>query len=87
MLLYEPKSHPFLGVKNMSNENPVFVVRRIRRASVNYVQEASLPETGHYRGFGSVSGETLDEFHDRMYDLDPLEAMAYEMEIALLKTN
>ncbi len=36
-----------------------------------------------WRGFGSVRGETLDQFHDRMFEIPPLEAMIYEMEVAL----
>ena len=57
-------------------------VRRIRRVSAVAQESKPLPQ-GTYRGFGAISGETLDEFHDRMYDIDPLEAMAYEMEVAL----
>lgn len=57
-------------------------VRRIRHVGGTPQQPQPLPE-GTYRGFGSVPGETLDEFHDRMFDIDPLEAMAYEMEVAL----
>ncbi len=58
------------------------VVRRVRRVSVSQPQQLPLQE-GVYRGFGSVHGETLDQFHDRMFDIDPLEAMMYEMEVAL----
>ena len=59
-------------------------VRRIRRVGVVSQEQQPLPQ-GTYRGFGSVSGETLDEFHDRMFEIDPLEALAYEMEVALAK--
>lgn len=57
-------------------------VRRVRRVGAMTQQQQPLPQ-GTYRGFGAVSGETLDEFHDRMYNIDPLEAMTYEMEVAL----
>lgn len=59
-------------------------VRRIRRVSDSPAATQLPPEEGSYRGFGSISGETLDQFHDRMYDIDPLEAMIYEMEVALI---
>ncbi|MCF7843718.1 hypothetical protein K9M47_02370 [Candidatus Gracilibacteria bacterium] len=36
-----------------------------------------------WRGFGSIRGETIDEFHDRMFEIPPLEAVLYEMEVAL----
>lgn len=57
-------------------------VRRVRRVTDSKVQELP-PQEGTYRGFGSVRGETLEDFHDRMFDLPPLEAMMYEMEVAL----
>lgn len=37
-------------------------------------------EVDSWKGFGSIPGETPEEFHDRMYDLDPLEAMILEMD-------
>jgi len=60
-------------------------VRRIRRVSGSPAVTPPPPQEGSYRGFGSIPGETLDEFHDRMYEIDPLEAMMYEMEVALGK--
>jgi hypothetical protein len=60
-------------------------VRRIRRVSGSPAVTQLPPQEGSYRGFGSVPGETLDEFHDRMYEIDPLEAMMYEMEVELGK--
>lgn len=57
-------------------------VQRIRKVSAEPVQQIPI-EQGDWRGFGSVSGETLDQFHERMFDIDPLEAMMYEMEVAL----
>lgn len=56
-------------------------VRRIRRAGATR-EAQSLPQDT-YPGFGSVPGETLDQFHDRVFELDPLWAMAFEMEVAL----
>lgn len=60
-------------------------VRRIRRVSGSPAATHLPLQEGSYRGFGSVPGETLDEFRDRMYDIDPFEAMMYEMEVALGK--
>lgn len=60
-------------------------VRRIRRVVVTPGTGQLPPQEGSYRGFGSVPGETLDDFHNRMYDIDPLEAAMYEMEVALGK--
>ena len=58
------------------------MITRIRRVSGSSQQQpAEPPPQGTYRGFGTVPGETLDEFHDRMFDLPPLEAMMYEMEV------
>lgn len=57
-------------------------VRRIRRVEAVTQEQQPLPQ-GTYRGFGTVPGETLDEFYDRMYDIDPLEAIVYVMEVAL----
>lgn len=41
--------------------------------------KAPKPE-GEYRGFGSVPGETQDEFHHRMFDIPLEEAIFYEQE-------
>lgn len=60
-------------------------VRRIRRVSGDPATTQPPSQEGRYRGFGSVPGETLDEFHNRMYEIAPLEAMMYEMEVALDK--
>jgi hypothetical protein len=60
-------------------------VRRIRRVSGNPAVTHLSSQEGRCRGFGSVPGETLDEFHDRMFEIDPLEAMMYEMGVALGK--
>lgn len=38
-----------------------------------------------YRGFCAFGIETEDEFHDRMFELPPLEAAIYEMEFELLR--
>jgi hypothetical protein len=61
------------------------MVTRIRRVSVDLENQElpAPPPAGTYRGFGTVRGETLDQFHDRMFDIDPLEAAMYEMEVAL----
>ena len=59
-------------------------VRRIRVAATAPRTE---PPQGMYRGFGSVPGETVEEFHDRMYEIDPLEAMMYELEVTLEKSD
>ena len=40
-----------------------------------------------WRGFGSIPGETLDEFHERMYTLPPLEAMMYELDVELQRSG
>jgi hypothetical protein len=62
---------------------PKPAVRRIRRApGITYTTQLP-PKEGSYRGYGTVPGETLEEFHDRMFDIDPLEATMYEMEVAL----
>jgi hypothetical protein len=37
-----------------------------------------------YKGFGAVAGETLEDFHERMYDL---EAMIYELEVVVLQNQ
>jgi hypothetical protein len=58
-------------------------IRRVRIVSGSQVQDRPSQESV-YRGFGSGRGETLEEFHDRMFDLEPLEAMLYEMEISLM---
>jgi hypothetical protein len=34
-----------------------------------------------------VAGETLEDFHERMYNLDPLEAMIYKPEVAVLQNQ
>lgn len=60
-------------------------VLRIRRVSGGPAVAQLPPQKGSWRGFGSVPGETLDGFRDRMFEIDPLEAMAYEMEVALGK--
>lgn len=55
-------------------------VRRIRKVSDE--KSPSIPQEYSYHGFGSVRGETIEQFHERMFDLPPLEAMLYEMEVA-----
>ena len=62
--------------------NGQLAVRRVRIVSGQQVQSTYLQEGAH-RGFGSLPGENLDSFHDRMYDLPPLEAMMYELEVAI----
>ena len=63
-------------------------VRRVRKVTgvpVKLTEQSAqqVPwEQDSYRGFGSIPGETPDEFHDRMFDLNPVEAMIYEMEFA-----
>lgn len=59
------------------------VVRRVRNARISTNEEDLHPSQSTYRGFGSVPGETLEDFHERMYEIDPLEAMIYEMEVTL----
>jgi len=46
------------------------MIQRIRRTSSNQTMLSKTPSEGNYRGFGSVAGETLDEFHDRMYEIE-----------------
>ncbi len=61
-------------------------VRRVRRVSGGSDTVQFPLQDGNYRGFGSIPGETLEQFHDRMEDLDdPLEAALYKMEVALGK--
>ncbi len=66
------------------------MVTRVRKVSGSSRQLAESPSEGTYRGFGTVPGETIDQFHDRMFDINPLEAMMYELEVGLeqsLRTN
>lgn len=58
-------------------------VRRIRRVSGSPAVTQLPPQEGSYGGFGSVPGETLDRFHDRMYGIDALAATLYEFELEL----
>lgn len=57
-------------------------VKRIK--SAGFKEETSRQDCSSensWRGFGYVKGETLDQFHDRMFDLPPLEAIIYEMDV------
>ncbi|MFZ2151831.1 MAG: hypothetical protein WAV09_01840 [Minisyncoccia bacterium] len=57
----------------------------VRRIRSGVQQEVELPPPAEvlYRGFGSVPGETPDQFHDRMFEIPAIEAMLYETEFAL----
>lgn len=59
---------------------PQTKVVRVRRVDVEQRDQVT-PPAGTYRGFGTVRGETAEQFHDRMFDIDPFEAMCYEMEL------
>ena len=66
-------------------------VVRIRRSTGGSLpQQDHVPE-GEYRGFGTVRGETEDQFHDRMDCMfkigHGLEASLYEMEVAFQKAG
>ncbi len=69
----------------VQENRPVVKVRRVMSAGHNetaaILQDESVQPM--WRGFGSVRGETLDQFHDRMFDIPPLEAMIYEMDLSL----
>ena len=60
-------------------------VRRVRSvgASAPASEKPAQQESGFvYKGFCAFGEETVDEFHDRMYNLPAVEAMMYEMEFA-----
>lgn len=67
------------------NSTPQPIVRRVRKVSGDSVTQQLPPSKGSYRGFGTVPGETEDQFHDRMFEIDGFEAACYEMEFKLLR--
>ena len=62
------------------------MVTRVRRVSVASAQVSEqLPDGFPSTGFGSVPGESVADFHDRMFDIPALEAMSYETELAIAR--
>jgi hypothetical protein len=59
------------------------MVKRTRIISGDCAPEATPPEEGQYRGYGTTPGETHDDFRERMFSLPPFEAMFYEAEVML----